>query len=262
MEQVKKKTKADTNGLTSLEQVIGYTFARHELLELALTHRSLAFEAGNNGNPSADNEQLEFLGDAVVGLMVADALLQHFPACAEGTLTRLRAMLVSRKHLGEVGLRLGLGEYLRLGRGEEQSGGRKKPVLLANATEALIAALYRDGGVNAAQSFVEREVIAPRIEELQAAVLAGEAFGSAAGDFKTALQELLQSKPGATARAQYLVLEDRGHEHAERFYVELRVEAESGPITTHGEGATKKAAQQKAAEAAYTLLKQQGEHVG
>ncbi|MBS1815357.1 MAG: ribonuclease III [Acidobacteria bacterium] len=252
-----KKTKPEANGLASLEQAIGHTFAQRDLLELALTHRSLAFEAGNNGDPSADNEQLEFLGDAVVGLMVADALLQHFPACAEGTLTRLRAMLVSRKHLGEVGLRLGLGEYLRLGRGEEQSGGRKKPVLLANATEALIAALYRDGGVDAAREFVEREIMAPRMEELHAAVVAGEAFGSAAGDFKTALQELLQSKPDTTARAQYVVLEDRGHAHAERFYVELRVEVQDGPITTHGEGATKKAAQQRAAEAAYTLLKQQ-----
>lgn len=250
--------KPGTDVLTEVEQRVGHTFTQQDVLELALTHRSLAFEAGNKGDPSADNEQLEFLGDAVVGLIVADALLRQFPASSEGTLTRLRSMLVSRKYLGEVGERLEIGAFLRLGRGEEQSGGRKKPVLLANAVEALIAALYLDGGMDVARTFVEREILVPKMEELNAAVTAGEAFGSAAGDFKTALQELLQAN-GASGKAQYAVAEDRGHGHEVRFRVQLHIDRSDGQLTTYGEGGTKKAAQQRAAEAAYTLLKQQGE---
>src|ERR1700722_19673049 len=145
----KKNGRAQSNEATPT--FFDHAFQRPELLTWALTHRSLAYETKPETlpDPAADNEQLEFVGDAVLGLAVADALFHRFPNSREGELTRLRASLVSRRHLGEVAARIDLGDHLLLGRGEEQSGGRKKPAILANALEAVIAAIYLDGGLPA-----------------------------------------------------------------------------------------------------------------
>src|SRR5271155_4377829 len=140
--------------MVTLQQRIGYSLQRPDLLQRALTHSSLAYEQAAEGlTPldSADNEQLEFLGDAVVGLIVADSLYRRYPELKEGELTRLRAGLVSRQHLGQVGLKLELGASLFLGKGEERSGGRKKAALLANCLEAVIGSVYLDGGLEAAR---------------------------------------------------------------------------------------------------------------
>lgn len=256
----KKPTIQKSTDIGSLEARLGYTFSSPEHLRTALTHRSYAAEKG----VETDNERFEFLGDALVGLLVADSLLQRFPNSAEGVLTRLRAMLVSRKQLGDVGDTLNLGAHLLLGKGEEASGGRAKHVLLANAVEAVIAAIYRDGGLDAARSFVEREVVEPRMPELHAAVDAGNAFGSAAGDYKTALQELLQSHPQAQrhVRPEYTILEDRGHGEEVRFRIGLSVHVDGRSVNVEGEGRSKKAAQQQAAEAAYRMLTDAGTSAG
>src|ERR1700744_3334381 len=153
-----------------LESRLKHRFARPELLQLALTHRSFAYESRGVDErtaalePGADNEQLEFLGDAVLGLAVAETLFREFPQCSEGELTRLRASLVSRKRMSGVGENLMLGRFLILGRSAEQVGGRTKPALLANAAEAVIGAVYLDGGLKAASALIERAVIAPQRE--------------------------------------------------------------------------------------------------
>ncbi len=182
--------------LEALERKLGYFFVRKSLLIRALTHSSLSYEH-QQAEPGtavpeeyADNEQLELLGDAVVGLITAESLLRRYPALDEGALTRLRASLVSRRHLGQVAARLQLGPFLRLGRGEERSGGRRKQALLANAMEAVLGAIYLDGGLSPAAQLVEREVIAPSVEPLRA----GLTQGSGLGDYKSALQERLQAR--------------------------------------------------------------------
>src|SRR5260370_57895 len=152
----------------ALFSLLGHRFQNPDLLTWALTHRSLAYETNPETlpNPGSDNEQLEFVGDAVLGLAVAESLFQRFPGSREGELTRLRASLVSRRHLGHVAVRIDLGAWLLLGRGEEQSGGRQKPALLATALEAVIAALYLDGGLAVAQAFLEKHIIAPALTTL------------------------------------------------------------------------------------------------
>src|ERR1700722_10948290 len=169
----KKTGRSQSNeAVTSL---FGHCFQQPDLLTWALTHRSLAYE--NNPetlpDPASDNEQLEFVGDAVLGLAVAESLFRRFPGSREGELTRLRSSLVSRRQLGEVAARIDLGSLLLLGRGEEQSGGRRKPALLANALEAVIAALYLDGGLDAARNFIEKHIIQPALPELHLALEAG-----------------------------------------------------------------------------------------
>src|SRR5271163_3522645 len=158
------------SGISTLQERIGHPFADPELLERALTHSSLAFEKGAAAADASDNEQLEFLGDAVVGLIAADSLYHRYPELKEGELTRLRAGLVSRQHLGRVALKLDLGAYLYLGKGEERSGGRKKAALLANAIEAVIGAVYLDAGIEAARVVVEHRVVEPYVAELRAAL--------------------------------------------------------------------------------------------
>src|SRR5271169_2096690 len=155
--------------ISKLQQKIGHAFQQPLLLRRALTHSSLAYEqtADNGTAPEAsDNEQLEFLGDAVVGLIAAESLYRRYPELPEGELTRLRAALVSRQHLGQVALKLDLGAYLYLGKGEERSGGRKKAALLANAIEAVIGAVYLDAGIEAARVVVVHRVVEPYVEEL------------------------------------------------------------------------------------------------
>ena len=253
-----------------LETVLGYTFRDRRNLELALTHSSLAYEQATgrgdglmNGDEAApmheadqDNEQLEFLGDAVLGLIAAESLFRSFPDLNEGNLTRLRAHLVSRKHLGQVAARLSLGAFLRLGRGEERSGGRQKAVLLANAMEAVIAALYLDGGLQAAAAFVEGSIVKPYVDELRAGLDAGDAMG----DHKSALQEWLQAHKAGSPH--YTVKAETGPDHRKRFLVEVEfVDSGGKAIVGHGNGSTKKKAEQEAARKAYEAVKNQADGV-
>ena len=248
-----------TNGASASDASVSlfeHSFRRPELLTWALTHRSLAYETKPESlpNPASDNEQLEFVGDAVLGLAVAESLFRRFPASREGELTRLRSSLVSRRHLGEVAANIGLGSYLRLGRGEEQSGGRRKPALLANALEAVIAALYLDGGLDAARAFIEKHIIEPAIPSLHVALKAGDTFSGAIGDHKSALQEHLQA---AGAGQPYYVLTDQsGPDHQKRFRVEVRIDDRNGGsrALAESEGTTKKQAQQDAARLAFQRL--------
>src|SRR5580700_9057843 len=145
--------------LAVLEKALGHTFRSRELLERALTHKSRIYEQTVEGNPSGDNEQLEFLGDAILGFVVSECLVRRFPSFPEGRLSKLKAHLVSAARLYEVAQALALGEYLYLGRGEEMSGGREKKALLSDAVEALIAALYLDAGLETARQFIEAKVL-------------------------------------------------------------------------------------------------------
>src|SRR5665213_505828 len=233
-----------------LEDRLGHRFAKTELLRLALTHRSFAYESRGVDErtavavPGMDNEQMEFLGDAVLGLVVAESLYAEFPECREGELTRLRASLVSRKRMASVGEELGLGEFLILGRSAEQVGGRTKPALLANAAEAVIAAVYLDGGLKAASALIERAVIAPQRQALRQA-LAGPA-GGALRDHKTLLQERVQAT--GAGKLRYIDAGQSGPAHQRLFCVEAQLEGQTGTATlASAEGATKKEAQQQAA---------------
>ena len=244
---------ADKSKQAELESRLGHRFARPELLNLALTHRSFAYESRGvdertaTAVPGTDNEQLEFLGDAILGLAVAEALFTHFPQCSEGELTRLRASLVSRKRMAEVGAELGLGDHLILGRSAEQVGGRRKPALLANAAEAVIAALYLDGGLKAARRLIDRAVIEPDMPALRKA-LEGST-GGALRDHKTLLQERVQATNAGKLR--YIDAGQTGPPHERLFSVEAQLEAADGTrILSSAEGATKKEAQQRAAELA------------
>jgi ribonuclease III len=240
---------------SSPEEAFGHRFRNPALLTLALTHRSLAYEMGPEEMSAAgsDNEQLEFIGDAVLGLVVAEALYRRFPDSREGELTRLRASLVSRRNLAEVGSRLNLGEHLLLGRGEDQSGGRHKPALLANAIEAVIAALYLDGGLDSARDFIHRYVVEPAETELFAALGSGP-FSGAIGDYKSALQERLQAS--GKGQPEYVVVDQTGPDHQKRFHIEVRIADAAGISTTlaSAEGTTKKQAQQEAARLAFADL--------
>ncbi|HEY0308666.1 MAG TPA: ribonuclease III [Acidobacteriaceae bacterium] len=234
---------------------LGHSFHQPALLELALTHSSLAYEHNaSQGKSTAvitseDNEQLEFVGDAVLGLIVAEKLYRSFPHLHEGDLTRLRASLVSRKHLAEAAQDIHLGDYLRLGKGEESTGGRRKPALLSNAMEAIVAALYLDGGMSVAASFVSRIIVDPALPALAAVI--GE--GGAIGDWKSALQEHLQASD--LGQARYAVTSESGPDHLKSFAIEVRLEKD-GKSTVLGSAtaATKKEAQQRAAQVAYQTL--------
>jgi ribonuclease-3 len=236
--------------------LFGHHFQRPELLTWALTHRSLAYETNPDSlpDPAADNEQLEFVGDAVLGLVVAESLFRRFSASREGELTRLRSSLVSRRHLGEVAARIDLGSHLRLGRGEEQSGGRRKPALLANALEAVIAALYLDGGLDAARAFIEKHIIEPTLPDLHLAMQGGDTFSGAIGDHKSALQEHLQAT--GAGQPHYVLTDQSGPDHQKRFRVEVRIQDKTGGsrALAESEGTTKKQAQQDAARLAFQRL--------
>ena len=244
----------------TLEVVLGHTFHDPQLLVKALTHSSLAYEQTlegrqPDGTPAVredDNEQLEFLGDAVLGLVVAEILFRRFPDLHEGEWTRLRASLVSRRHLAQVGSALDVGAYLRLGRGEERGGGRKKSTLLANGVEAIIAALYLDGGLPAVEVFVNEHVVAPYVNELRQALDRGISLG----DHKTALQELLQAQK--TGPPAYVLKAESGPDHRKRFLVEVRLPAGDTPkALARGVGTTKKRAEQEAARRAVEKLRKQ-----
>ncbi|MGB9028548.1 MAG: ribonuclease III [Acidobacteriaceae bacterium] len=241
---------ADPGAAGELEVILEHRFAHPELLERAMTHSSLAHERGADEPQREDNETLEFLGDAVVGMVAAEAVYRRYPELTEGALTRLRGALVSRRHLAEVAAELSLGKYLLLGRGEERSGGRTKTALLANAMEAVIGAVYLDAGLEAARRLIEARVIAPMVDSLREQLTASGGMG----DFKSALQELLQARK--QGQPEYRTTGETGPDHYKRFFVEVRVGAE---LLAEGEGRTRKHAEQDAARQAIEKLQPAGE---
>lgn len=244
--------------LDELETALGYVFAGRELLMRALTHRSLANEKAKapNTRPEAgpgDNERLEFLGDAVLGLVVAEAMFEQHPEWQEGELTRVRAQLVSRKHIAEVAMAIGLGAHLRLSRGEERGGLRHKSTVLSNSMEAVLGAIFLDGGLGPVRAFVRRYVMGEAAEQLAQELRSGAALGN----FKSALQEYAQSL--CMGAPVYKVKGESGPDHRKRFLVEVRLVAgdgEPGLPLAGGKGSTKKLAEQDAARRALERLTQ------
>jgi ribonuclease-3 len=236
--------------LALLEAKLDYRFAARELLSRALTHSSAAYEARSGGaSPERDNEQLEFLGDSILGFLISEALVRRYPDSSEGDLSSLRAQLVSAIHLYGVANALELGRYLELGRSEEMSGGRGKKTLLADAVEALIAAIYLDGGIEPARAFVAGHVL----DAAQSGDAATDAEVQASiTNFKSALQELAQSLH--LPQPRYAIVKERGPEHSKTFTVEVRVGKE---LTGQGEGASKKMAAQRAARQVYQRLREE-----
>ena len=232
--------------LDTLEKRIRYTFRNQDLLVEALTHSSYAQEVSH---PTRDNELMEFLGDAVLSLAVTLRLIEVFPEYDEGKLSHARSSLVAANYLSGVAAELDLGEYLRLGPSEEKTGGRKKAGILADAIEALLAAVYRDGGLEAAREFVERVILPADLSERVA-----ELFGT---NFKGALQEHLQA--GRQGPAQYRVVEEGGLEHQKTFTVEVKA---GDGVVARGCGCSKKAAQQQAAQRALEILTAKAEADG
>jgi ribonuclease-3 len=240
--------------ITTLEQGLGYHFRRRSVIEQAVTHSSQAREqeaqqAGESKYKISDNEQLEFLGDAVLALVTSEELFQRFPQFREGELSKLRAHLVSERHLIQVAQQLELGHYLRLGRGEEKSGGRGKTALLVDALEAILAAIYLDGGLEVAREFVLRNVIAPELKRME------QGGGTLPiTDFKSALQEAVQSL--GLPQPAYVLVEEAGPEHSKTFTVEARLHTKDKDTDFVGraKGSTKKTAEQDAARQLLTFL--------
>ena len=220
--------------LETLEGALGHSFKDRKRLERALTHKSRVYEK-NLQSVLDDNEQLEFLGDSILGFIVSELLVAAHPDYPEGRLSKLKAHLVSASHLYEVAQTLELGDHLLLGRGEERSGGRLKPALLADALEALIAAVYLDGGIDAARNLISRHVVADFEPPEQG--------GPALLDYKSALQEMTQAMK--LPQPRYSIVEERGPEHAKTFLVEVRV---GRAWISQAEGLSKKSAGQKAAQ--------------
>ena len=219
--------------MRKLEEKIGYRFQNIALLETALTHSSYANE--KHGADCQSYERLEFLGDSILGLVTADFLYHHEPRLPEGRMTRLRAELVCEASLHRVALSLGLGEYMRLGRGEEHTGGRERPSILADMVEAIIAAMYLDGGLDDARRFILERVL--KDAEI------GETHRGA--DYKTELQELVQQQPGQLIC--YELIGESGPDHDKRFQFRVSI---NGTPAGEGTGRTKKEAEQMAARAA------------
>ena len=232
--------------IRALEDSLGYHFQRQELIEQALTHSSQAreVEAPGSNEPTArrgDNEILEFLGDAVLGLVTTESLFHRFPGLQEGHLSKLRAHLVGQRHLLRVAEQIQIGHYLRLGRGEEKSGGRNKATLLVDALEAILAALYLDGGWEAARDFILRFIVEPELADMNL-----ETSSIPVMDFKSALQEKLQAE--GMRQPVYALVKEEGPEHRKTFTVEVRLpEPEVSDFVARAQGPTKKRAEQEAA---------------
>ena len=218
--------------LTDFESRIAYNFANRELLDRALTHKSYSHEAKND--EVRHNETFEFLGDSVLGFIVGDLLFRNFPELDEGDLSKMKAYLVSANSLAAKARDYGMGEVIRLGVGEEKTGGRKKDSLLANLFEALIAAVYLDGGVDAARQLIEKSFS----EDIRAINEQDLLFH----DYKTALQELAQGR--GLPLPEYSVVDEVGPDHSKTFVVDVKV----GSHVSRGEGSSKKEAQQQAAK--------------
>jgi ribonuclease-3 len=243
--------------IAGLENRLGYRFRSRALVEQALTHSSHAHELESEANGGGEgqfkhNEQLEFLGDAVLGFVTSQALFERFPKFREGELSKLRAYLVSARHLIRVSRELQLGSFLRLGRGEEKSGGRNKAALLVDALEAVLAAVYLDGGIEPAKQFVISRIVEPELTRM------GEPTDGTfpVTDYKSALQESLQ----AAGRAQpaYVVTKEQGPDHKKTFTVEVRIHPRGGgrkpEYVARAEGSSKKTAEQRAARRALEYL--------
>ncbi|GAC1644541.1 MAG: ribonuclease III [Acidobacteriaceae bacterium] len=228
---------------------VGHSFRAPELLLRALTHSSFANE--NEPSPTTrashtDNEQLEFLGDAVLSLATSEHLCERFPAYSEGELSKLRAHLVSSRHLSKVARILKLGDHLRLGRGEERTGGRNKQAILADAIEAIIAAIYLDGGMEPARSFIRTHIVDPEIDRMGN----DPAARTARTDFKSTLQELLQAS--GQAQPDYEVIAESGPEHNKIFTIQVTIGQE---VKLNAQGRSKKLAEQRVAELALDHLR-------
>jgi ribonuclease-3 len=242
--------------LAGLLGTLGHVFKQPELLVRALTHRSLANEKGqvsseDGVSEAGHNERLEFLGDAVIGLVVAEALFQLHPEWREGELTVLRAQLVSRQHMAKVAAAIDLGSYLRLSRGEDRGSLRRTDTVLSNTMEAVMGALFLDGGLEPVKTFAWRYVMGETAERLAKELRSGAALGN----YKSALQEYLQSRHAGTP--VYKVKGETGPDHRKRFLVEVRLETNegehSGPMAC-GMGLTKKHAEQDSARRALSRL--------
>ena len=222
------------NGLSEFEKRIGYTFGSHDLLRRALTHKSYSHEA--KADNVRHNETFEFLGDSVLGFVIGDLLFQHFPHLDEGALSKMKAFLVSAPSLAAKAREYGMGDAIFLGVGEEKTGGRKKDSLLANLFEAVIAAIYLDGGIGPARQLIERSFVDDigRIDQQDLLF----------HDYKTALQELAQGR--GLQLPEYSVVDEVGPDHDKTFVVEVKL----GSLVARGEGSSKKEAQQQAAKKA------------
>ena len=221
--------------MKTLEEKLGYTFQNRALLENALTHSSCANESRGK---LQSNERLEFLGDSILGMVVADHLYRNHPDLPEGVLTRTRAALVCEDSLGVVAEELGLGQYLRLGKGEEAGGGRNRPSIRADAVEAILAAVYLDGGIGSARKIIQKYILSREVAGL-----------TKPRDYKTALQELVQRESGQVL--QYRLTGEEGPDHNKRFFVEGTL---NGKSVGQGSGRSKKEAEQMAAKAAIEVL--------
>lgn len=218
-----------------LEEKLDYRFRDPELLERALTHSSYANE--RLGGALESNERLEFLGDSILGQVTADHLYRSHPDLPEGDLTRMRAALVCETSLAQVAAGWGLGEYLRLGKGEELNGGRHRPSIQADAVEAILAALYLDGGIAQARRTIRTFILCKEEET-------GEGQ-----DYKTALQEFVQRTPGHTLK--YQLVREEGPDHMKEFWMEVTLDGQQAGA---GKGHSKKEAEQQAARVALEAL--------
>ena len=224
--------------MQELEKKLGYRFRNPALLAEALRHSSYANE--HRGVEAVSNERLEFLGDSVLGFVTAEFLFAKHPVSPEGELTRIRAALVCEQSLYEVAQGLELGKYLRLGHGEESCGGRTRPSILADATEAVIAAVYLDGGLAPASELIHRVLLDKEREEI---------VEEKRRDYKTVLQELVQREPNRTL--VYRLAEESGPDHDKTFAFEVLL---NETVVGRGEGHSKKEAEQMAARAALEKL--------
>ncbi len=235
-----------------LEESLGHTFQNRELLQQALTHASFAREAESQADAGQhpDNEQMEFLGDAVLSFVVSQELFRRFPEYREGELSKLRAHIVSARRLLRPARELRIGEYLHLGRGEERSGGRNKSALLVDTLEAIIAALFLDAGLEAAHPFILQHILEPELAEVNS-----QGKELPVMDYKSALQEAVHASGRSPAR--YLTVKEEGPDHRKMFTVEAHIApspAGDDAFSCRSEGSTKKSAEQAAARLAWERL--------
>lgn len=224
------------SNIEEFEKIIGYTFNDKQLINRALSHSSYANE---RRRPAESNERLEFLGDSVLSIVVSEYLFKHLTHVAEGDLTKLRASLVCEKSLHVFAGQIGLGRFLMLGKGEENTGGRERPSILADAFEAVIAAIYLDGGMDAARNHILRFI--PKDLEHSAKPVFS--------DFKTVLQEVVQKNP--EEKVEYVLIGEEGPDHNKRFVVEVMLNSQ---VIGKGKGKSKKEAEQLAAKEALELM--------
>jgi ribonuclease III len=248
----------DHNHVSGLEAVLEHHFQDRGLLEQALTHASYARElesqsaAGGARVRELDNEQMEFLGDAVLAFVISQELFRRFPEYHEGELSKLRAHIVSARYLLRPARVLAIGSYLRLGKGEERSGGRSKSALLTDALEAIIAALYLDGGLDAAHRFILRTILEPALLDVRKQ--GGEQLPVT--DYKSALQEAVHAR--GRPQPRYVLVKEEGPDHRKLFTAAVQLAASPDgqrAFSRSGKGSTKKLAEQGAARKAWEHLK-------